>query len=186
MEKQYLIIHNFPALYDILKEVKFILNFSIKKIDNKDLIMDNLNNQDLVISLDQLKISNQIRIEEMPVQIGKLIDIINLSFLKKKIEFQKDIKIGKYNINFNSRKLNRNNKTLNLTEKETTIINFLFNSKKSVSVHDLQTKVWEYKAQTETHTVETHVYRLRKKIENVFKEKNFIISDKNGYKINTN
>tara|TARA_B100000886_G_scaffold236822_1_gene165871 strand:- start:2098 stop:2658 length:561 start_codon:yes stop_codon:yes gene_type:complete len=186
MEKQYLIIHNFPALYDILNEVKFTLNLDIKKIDNKDLIMDKLNYHDLVISQDQLKISNQIKIEEMPVQIGKLIDIINLSFLKKKIEFQKNIKIGKYYINFNSRKLSKNNKNLNLTEKETTIIKFLLNSKKSVSVHDLQTKVWEYKSQTETHTVETHVYRLRKKIENVFNEKNFIISDKNGYKINTN
>ena len=85
MEKQYLIIHNFPALYNILNEVKFTLSFDIKKIDTKDLIMDKLNYHDLVISQDQLKISNQIKIEEMPVQIGKLLDIINLSFLKKKI-----------------------------------------------------------------------------------------------------
>ncbi len=80
----------------------------------------------------------------------------------------------------------KDNKTLNLTEKEATIINFIHKSKRPVSVNDLQTKVWEYKSQVETHTVETHVYRLRKKILNTFNEKNFIMSDKNGYKISIN
>ena len=82
--------------------------------------------------------------------------------------------------------MTKNNKILNLTEKENTIINFLYKTKKSVTVQDLQNKVWEYKSQIETHTVETHVYRLRKKINNIFNEKNFIVSDKYGYKININ
>ena len=186
MEKQYLIIHNYPVLYDILYELKFTLNFEVKKISDKDLIKKDFNSNDLVISKSILKVDNQIKLQDVPIEIRKLVDILNISFLKKKIEFHKDIKIGKYTINFNSRKLTKNNKILNLTEKENTIINFLYKTKKSVTVQDLQTKVWEYKSQIETHTVETHVYRLRKKINNIFNEKNFIVSDKYGYKININ
>ena len=83
----------------------------------------------------------------------------------------------------NSRKLYKNNNFINLTEKETTIINFLNDSAKPVTIYDLQKKVWGHKSELETHTVETHVYRLRKKIFNNFKEKNFIKSYKNGYLI---
>ena len=72
---------------------------------------------------------------------------------------------------------------INLTEKETTIINYLNNSKKPATIDDLQREVWGYKSELETHTVETHVYRLRKKIFEIFKEKNFIKSYKNGYLI---
>ena len=73
--------------------------------------------------------------------------------------------------------------SLSLTEKETKIINYLNLSKKPVSISDLQFQVWGHKSKLETHTVETHVYRLRKKVEKKFKDKSFIISLKNGYKI---
>ena len=74
-------------------------------------------------------------------------------------------------------------KTLQLTEKEIKIISFLNNFKGPVSIKKLQTEVWGYKSKLETHTVETHVYRLRKKVEKKFNDKSFIISFKNGYKI---
>ena len=73
---------------------------------------------------------------------------------------------------------------LKLTEKETNIIVYLFQSDDSVSVDRLQFDVWGYRSKLETHTVETHVYRLRKKILKKFNDNNFIISNKNGYKIN--
>ena len=60
---------------------------------------------------------------------------------------------------------------------------YLFKSVKSVNIDELQSKVWRYQSQLETHTVETHIYRLRKKILNVFGDENFIISNKNGYEI---
>ena len=60
---------------------------------------------------------------------------------------------------------------------------YLFKSAKSVNIDELQSKVWRYQSQLETHTVETHIYRLRKKILNVFGDENFIISNKNGYEI---
>ena len=74
-------------------------------------------------------------------------------------------------------------KSLQLTEKEMKIISFLKNSKAPISIRKLQSEVWGYKSRLETHTVETHVYRLRKKVEKKFNDKSFIISLKNGYKI---
>ena len=112
-----------------------------------------------------------------------MIDLINLSFLKKKLIFQKDIKIKNYIINFNTRKLLKNNKVLSLTEKEAMIISFLKNADNAVSINELQKNVWGYKSKLETHTVETHVYRLRKKISKTFDDNNFIQSLKSGYKL---
>ena len=72
-------------------------------------------------------------------------------------------------------------KSLNLTEREANIIIFLYNSKKPVKISKLQTEVWGHNSKLETHTVETHIYRLRKKINNSFSDENFIKSSKAGY-----
>ena len=72
---------------------------------------------------------------------------------------------------------------LKLTEKEINTISYLSQSNKPVSIDELQKKVWSYQYDIETHTVETHIYRLRKKIYNTFNDKEFIISQKNGYQI---
>ena len=76
-----------------------------------------------------------------------------------------------------------NNKNLKLTEKEISTITYLSDSNEPVSINELEKKVWSYQSDIETHTVETHIYRLRKKILNTFDDDNFIISEKNGYKI---
>ena len=70
-----------------------------------------------------------------------------------------------------------------MTEKEINTIIFLSRSNEPVSIDELQEKVWSYQSNIETHTVETHIYRLRKKILNSFKDNEFIISKKNGYQI---
>ena len=70
-----------------------------------------------------------------------------------------------------------------MTEKEIDTIIYLSKSGKPVSIDELQDKVWRYQSDMETHTVETHIYRLRKKILNTFNDKDFIISEKNGYQI---
>jgi DNA-binding response OmpR family regulator len=84
----------------------------------------------------------------------------------------------------NSRELTENNVVLKLTEKETNIIIFLFKSNNTVGVAQLQSKVWGHNSKLETHTVETHIYRLRKKILKTFNDDKFIVSKKNGYQIN--
>ena len=112
-----------------------------------------------------------------------MIEIINLSFLKKEYNFQSNIKVCKYEFNLNSRVLSFDKLQLDLTEMETKVILFLKDSNKSVSVKKLQSKVWGHVFDLETHTVETHIYRLRKKIKDKFQDDNFIKSLKDGYKI---
>ena len=92
--------------------------------------------------------------------------------------------IGSYNLNLNSRQISRDSVKLNLTEREGNLIIFLKKSLSPVSVNRLQKEVWEYGSDLETHTVETHIYRLRKKIKEKFNDDNFIISSKEGYIIN--
>ena len=76
--------------------------------------------------------------------------------------------------------------TLKLTEKEVNTIIYLLRNNKPISIKELQKTVWEYQSDIETHTVETHIYRLRKKILDKFKDDNFLISTKEGYLININ
>ena len=76
-----------------------------------------------------------------------------------------------------------NNIKLKLTEKEINTITYLSIQNKPISINELQEKVWSYQSDMETHTVETHIYRLRKKISNSFNDNEFIVSKKNGYQI---
>ena len=87
-------------------------------------------------------------------------------------------------MNLNSRQISKKSVKLNLTEREGNLIIFLNKSTSPVSVDTLQKEVWEYGSELETHTVETHIYRLRKKIKEKFNDNNFIISTKEGYIIN--
>ena len=117
------------------------------------------------------------------MKIQKLIELLNVEFLKKKFNLQSDLSIGSYNLNLNSRQISRDNVKLNLTEREGNLIIFLKKSLSPVSVDRLQKEVWEYGSELETHTVETHIYRLRKKILKTFNDENFIVSKKDGYEI---
>ena len=127
--------------------------------------------------------SNQLVFNNFPINIFKIIDKVNILFLKQKFQDQSQISIGKYKLDLNSRKLLNKEKSLKLTERETEIIIFLNNSKESQSIENLQTKVWGHVSGLETHTVETHIYRLRKKLMETFDGDKFIVSTKEGYKI---
>lgn len=181
---QSLIIYKFPTLFNILNEIKGNLNFDIEYLNDyrqsEKFIKENV----LIISGEkQNKFQNQINIDEYPINIQKLVEIININFLKNKFNFQNKVKVGKYNVNLNSRVLSNKYYSLALTEKEMKIISFLNNSNKPVTIEKLQSEVWGHKSKLETHTVETHVYRLRRKVEKKFKDNSFILSLKNGYKI---
>ena len=91
------------------------------------------------------------------------------------------IKLNDYYLDLNSRNIAKKDKSLKLTEKEMDIILFLNDKKKPQKINILQSQVWEYSSDLETHTVETHIYRLRKKINNKFKDNKFIISTDEGY-----
>ena len=96
-------------------------------------------------------------------------------------DFQSNINIKEYTLNINSRVVSSKNNKLKLTEREIEILLFLKKQKDPININVLQKEVWGYAEDSETHTVETHVYRLRKKIKKAFNDQNFIQSDKKGY-----
>ena len=130
-----------------------------------------------------INFKNQFILDKTPINVFKLLEKINIQFLKLQFNNQSEIKLNNYAINFNSREMFRENNKLKLTEKEINIITYLSKLNKPISVEELQEKVWGYQFNVETHTVETHIYRLRKKILSTFDDNKFIISKKNGYQI---
>jgi hypothetical protein len=183
---QNLIIYKFNTLYHILVELGLDLNFKITFADTKDSLEDKLikyNNSLIITNSKYVDIGNHFVLDNSPINISKLIEKINIEFLKLQFNNQSQMKVNNYNINLNSREMIINDTRLKLTEKEINTITYLSKSKKPVSIDELQAKVWSYRSNIETHTVETHIYRLRKKILNTFNDKEFIISKKDGYQI---
>ena len=186
MSIQNLIIYKSIPLYDILEELNLDLNFKISLIEDENSLNQetkNYNNYLLVSKNKYPNINNQLVLENKPIQIFKLIEKINIEFLKIKFNTQSQVKVKKYTIDLNSREMLIKDIKLKLTEKEINTITYLSNSNKPVGIEELQRMVWSYQSDIETHTVETHIYRLRKKISNTFNDNEFIISKKNGYQI---
>ena len=186
MNKQNLIIYDFIELFYILNEIKNNLNFSLLNVSKKEfseLKLDNLSSFLIITKNKVPDLENQIVFDNYPLRISKIIETININFLKNRFSQQSDIDLGFYRLNLNSRKMFDDKNELNLTEKEADIIIFLKKSEKSVSIDELQTEVWGHSSKLDTHTVETHIYRLRKKISNKFNNHDFIKSTKLGYNI---
>tara|TARA_Y100000768_G_C23833712_1_gene612634 strand:- start:159 stop:761 length:603 start_codon:yes stop_codon:yes gene_type:complete len=184
---QNLIIFKFTSLYHILEEIGLDLNFSITHTDNENSLKDkvrNLNNYLIISNKNYTNIKNLFILEDIPINIFKLIEKINIEFLKIQFNSQSEVKVKNYTIDLNSREMLKDNTKLKLTEKEINTIIYLSKSNKPVNIDELQKKVWSYQIDIETHTVETHIYRLRKKILKTFDDNEFIISKKNGYQIN--
>ena len=110
------------------------------------------------------------------------IKIMSLISSQKFIQ-NSSIKVKEYIIDKNEKTLKNGILSINVTEREIQLIELLFNEKKSLSINNILKRVWKYSEGVDTHTVETHIYRLRKKILNKFKDDNFIISSKDGYLI---
>ncbi|WP_440930908.1 winged helix-turn-helix domain-containing protein, partial [Candidatus Pelagibacter sp.] len=116
----------------------------------------------------------------VPSKIDKIIEQINVFFLSNQFSNQSNIQVGEYILDLNSRVIIRNQDKLNLTEKEIELILYI-KTNSPVSLKKLQQKVWNHVSDLESHTVETHIYRLRKKFLETFKDNNFIIFEKKGY-----
>ena len=186
MNSKILIVYEYQILFEILNEIKENLNFEMIKSNNNEFIntkFDQKSNYLIISSKKQRNLDNCLALDKVPIKLEKVIELININFLKNKFSDQSDLKIGKYKLDLNSRKIILNNKTLNLTERETNLIIFI-NQKGNVNIKDLQKKVWNYSTDLETHTVETHIYRLRKKMKDNFDDEEFILYDNNGYSIN--
>ena len=199
MPKQSVSLVEFSELYNVLFEIKDIFSFNIQYFEKKEDFLKELkikNNEFLnsLVILDpkkdnsllnkKLNKNNILDINNFPLKIDKLLFLINTRLIKQKYKLQSSFEIKGYMLNLNSRIMSNTITELKLTEREIDIILYLKEHDQPQSIQKLQTNVWKYSFDDlETHTVETHVYRLRKKINNTFKDENFIISHDKGYKI---
>ena len=186
MNNQTLIVYQFTTLHQILKELENNLNFNIIEVDSRELLQNKIKDFKNYLIITKEKISyldHQVIFNSLPKKIFKLIEIINVEFMKKHFNNQSKLKINNYLININSREMMLNDLKLKLTEKEINTIIYLSKINKAVGIEELEKNVWQYQPDIETHTVETHIYRLRKKISQKFKDDKFIISKKNGYQV---
>ena len=205
MIKNNIILVECNPLYQILFEIKnnFLFemkNFILKDLNNADLtnsiILSKFIHKDYLLknkNIEQKKIIFLLKKNEnfgkinntqyifYPFNIYDLVEKINTELIKQKYNDQSFIKILNYSLDINSRIISNDSGRLKLTEREVDIILFLNDHKKPQKVNILQNQVWKYSSELETHTVETHIYRLRKKIIDKFKDDNFILSDENGY-----
>ena len=198
MFKQSVSLVEFSKLYNILYESNDLFSFNIFNYQNsKEFLKEIESNNDecinstiivdkkdhVLMSNNKININNILVMDTWPLKIEKLLDKINTQLIKQKYNFHSKLDIKNYTLNFNSRIISNKMKELKLTEREIDIILFIKDNSNPQSVSMLQNKVWGYSSDLETHTVETHIYRLRKKIKDKFDDENFIISEDAGYKI---
>jgi hypothetical protein len=179
-------VYKFRSLYHILDELGLDLNLKISFVDSEKSLKNQVKSHSNYLIISNKKyfdLHNQFVLRNTPIKIFKLLEKLNIEFLRLQFNNQSQVKIKNYTLDLNSREMIINNIKLKLTEKEINTISYLSKSDKPVSIDELQKKVWSYQSDIETHTVETHIYRLRKKILNIFSDSEFIISKKNGYQI---
>ena len=192
MINQNIFIINFNSLYEILDEIKDDLFFNIKNYENEDNFFKNQNSDlknSLIISKSNKNLLSNKDLSEknffdlslLPISLTKLIELINIHLIKLKFNNQSKVNINDYELNLNSKFISKSDLKLKLTEKEIGIILYINDEKNDHQVEDLQKNIWGYSDNVETHTVETHIYRLRRKIANKFNDENFILSGQNGY-----
>tara|TARA_B100000686_G_scaffold192952_1_gene199775 strand:+ start:1055 stop:1681 length:627 start_codon:yes stop_codon:yes gene_type:complete len=189
-----------------LEELKDHLNFKLTTI-NKNLETKLFENYDVLFChqdflkenslLKALKNSNKIKIlasssnkikfdifhakVSLPLTIKDLNYIIENTIVKKNFSKNSSIKIKNYILDKNEKKLIKEESYVSLTEKEIQLLELFLSHNKPVSKNVILDQVWKYSEDADTHTVETHIYRLRKKIKSMFSDENFILNDKSGY-----
>ena len=198
MFKQSISLVEFSKLYNILHEIEDLFEFKIynyllaqdfvneinteNQESNNSTIIVNKKNHSL-FSIEKLDKKNILVFDQTPLKISYIIDEINTKLIKQKYKFQSKLMIKNYFIDLNSRIISNKFGQLRLTEREMDIILYLKEKKTPQRIHKLQNDIWKQSSELETHTVETHIYRLRKKISDKFNDKNFIISYEDGYLI---
>ena len=211
MVKQIINIICIPILYNILDEIKDNLSFKVSnfnkedeflkflnknEIDNKKIfVITTIHKKDFFLKKDfnikniffflengsEKNFDPNYNIFKYPVDIYNLIEKINIQLIKQKYDFQSKIQLKSYSLDLNSRTITKGSIKLKLTEREMDIILFLNDNKSPQKINALQNQVWRYSYKLDTHTVETHIYRLRKKMNDNFRDDNFIISSDDGY-----
>ena len=147
----------------------------------KDILKKNKCLKILAINRD-LKLSNDYdHVLKLPATIEEVNNLIEVSVAKNEFAKNSSVSIKNYILDKNEKKLIKNNKAIILTEKEIKLLEVLLRKKKAVSKDDILNLVWQYSPESDTHTVETHIYRLRKKINEKFLDEKFLLNNKEGY-----
>ena len=181
-----IILYDCLDIYKILNELGNTIKFDTVYISNEEelnLYVKNLENYLIIHKHAKFKNKNQIFLDNLPITLDKLIEKINLFILKNIFVEKSNKKIGIYSLNINSREISYEKKKLKLTEQEVKILIYLEKFKNPIKIEQLQKDIWGYSKELETHTVETHIHRLRKKFINTFNDNKIILSTKNGYLI---
>ena len=158
---------------DIYKNIK--IKNTIESLNDKVLLLITHSNE-----CDGYKYTGKIN---CPFNLNDLNNKITLLLSSSKFNENSTIKIKKYILDKNEKKLRKGSSYITLTEREIQLLDLLYIEKKSLSKSVILEKVWKYAADADTHTVETHIYRLRKKIKEKFLDDNLIINNQNGYLI---
>ena len=149
-----------------------------KKIKN---LIDKSDFLKVCVSNNKKQISKCDAIVQLPTTLKEINNTLENIFAKKKFVKNSSIKVKNYLLDKNEKKLIKNSNSIILTEKEVQLIELLLNNAKPLSKDDILSSVWNYSADADTHTVETHIYRLRKKINQKFMDEEFILNSKDGY-----
>ena len=182
-----------------LNELKIFLKFN-PLLDNSDEnfdiilfhvdVLENKKQKAYINSSNSIKICARARKEhlddfdislELPTTLAEINATIGNAAAKKKFNLNSSIEIKSYLLNKNEKKLSKENQFIILTEKEIQLIELFLNTKKPMSKDNILSSVWNYSSDADTHTVETHIYRLRKKISDKFMDEKFILNNKDGY-----
>ena len=178
-----IIIYNNIPLFNILNEISEQIKFNFINIE-KDKLNLKIHKQYFIVTSEKFNnYENYLYIDKFPIKMDKLVQLININILRKSYELKSKISIGNYILDINSKLISNKKNNLKLTGKEIEIISFLNDRKSSVSIEELEQRVWNYTKNVETHTVETHIHRLKKKFKDTFKDENFINSTNSGYKL---
>ena len=162
--------------YDVI-----IFHIDILKNQQTKALIDKSNALKICAKNKNAKNSNHESYVQLPTTLNELNSIVESVLAKKTFNKNSSIKLKNYLLDKNEKKLKKNNKFVILTEKEVQLLELLMSQKKPITKKNILSFVWQYSSEADTHTVETHIYRLRKKISNKFLDEKFILINKDGY-----
>ena len=161
-------------------EVILIHQEALKDEDNKNFI-EKTNSLKIYASKNKDLFNNHDAYLELPANLKEINEIVGNISAKSKFSKNSSIEIKNYLLNKNEKKLYKQNEFITLTEKEIQLLELFQEKKKAISKDEILSIIWNYSADADTHTVETHIYRLRKKINDKFMDEKFILNNKEGY-----
>ena len=155
-----------------------------ESLSNDEIVkfLNNTNLPKVLLSKKELKVKTKFDENiKLPINFHNLKQILNDVGVRKKYAKNSSIEVKQYILNKNQKKLKVDNLFVDVTEKEINLIELLYKTNVPLKKNVIQKTVWKYSSDADTHTVETHIYRLRKKVTDKFKDTQFIQNNKDGY-----